>query len=213
MPELNVYDQTRFLISWLKSPLRTGAVAPSGSELAAKMASFLIPRPDSRIVELGPGTGIVTRALFKRGFSHQDINLIEYNPDFCEFLDRRYPGLAVLRGDAYALRETLSKPGGFLRNGRKNTHFLDGVVSSLPLLTRPQPIRQMLLAEAFELLKPGAPFIQFSYGPSSPVKRVGQAVSVYKSGWIWNNMPPARVWVYRKGHCVPHGGHVNVTSS
>ncbi|WP_299476682.1 rRNA adenine N-6-methyltransferase family protein [uncultured Roseibium sp.] len=195
-----VLDEMKFIRSWAQNPLRTGAVAPSGPDLAAKMASFLAPRPHSRVVELGPGTGVVTKALFERGFAHKHLNLIEYSADFCELLSLRYPGLSVLRGDAYALGRTLHKQGGFLSEAQEGERLLDGVVSSLPLLTRPEPARRALLNEALALLKPGAPFIQFSYGLVMPVKPDSQGVSVYSSDWVWKNLPPARVWVYRKGH-------------
>lgn len=195
-----VLDEVKFIRSWAQNPLRTGAVTPSGPELAAKMASFLTPRPHSRVIELGPGTGVVTRAILDRGFSHQQLNLIEYSPDFCELLTLRYPGLPVLQGDAYALRVSLSQAGGFLTESGDNNHVLDGIVSSLPLLTRPESVRRALLEEAFQLLKPGAPFIQFSYGLLPPVKPVSRGISVHSSEWVWKNLPPARVWVYRKGH-------------
>ncbi|PVB61291.1 rRNA adenine N-6-methyltransferase family protein [Labrenzia sp. 011] len=195
-----VLDEVKFIRSWAQNPLRTGAVTPSGPDLAARMASFLSPSPRSRVVELGPGTGVVTRALVERGFAHDHLNLVEYSADFCDLLNLRYPGMTVLQGDAYALRATLNKPGGFLAGNAQQNHLLDGIVSSLPLLTRPEAVRHALLEEALELLKPGAPFIQFSYGLAAPVKLTGRGVSVISSEWVWKNLPPARVWVYRKGH-------------
>lgn len=199
-----VLDEMKFIRSWAQNPLRTGAVAPSGPDLAAKMASYLVPRPHSRIVELGPGTGVVTKALMDRGFVHPHLNLIEYSADFCDLLSLRYPGLTVLQGDAYALAQTLAQDGGFLsgenRTADSGRGELDGIVSSLPLLTRPEPVRRALLTDALRLLKPGAPFIQFSYGLAAPVKPKTRGVSVHSSEWVWKNLPPARVWVYRKGH-------------
>jgi phosphatidylethanolamine/phosphatidyl-N-methylethanolamine N-methyltransferase len=195
-----VLDEVKFIRSWAQNPLRTGAVTPSGPELAARMASYLTPRPHSRVVELGPGTGVVTKALLERGLLPQQLSLVEYCSEFCELLSRRYPGMSVVRGDAYALRATLSAAGGVLEDGSEKGHQLDGIVSSLPLLTRPEPARKALLEEALDLLKPGAPFIQFSYGLTAPVKPDSRAVSVLSSEWIWKNLPPARVWVYRKGH-------------
>jgi phosphatidylethanolamine/phosphatidyl-N-methylethanolamine N-methyltransferase len=195
-----VLDEVKFIRSWAQNPLRTGAVAPSGPELAAKMASYLTPRPHARVVELGPGTGVVTKALFDRGLSHSQLSLIEYCPDFCELLSLRYPGLTVVQGDAYALRQTLMAADCLPEDSAGGQHVLDGIVSSLPLLTRPEPARKALLEEALELLKPGAPFIQFSYGLVAPVKPDSRGISVYSSDWVWKNLPPARVWVYRKGH-------------
>ncbi len=195
-----VLDEVKFIRSWAQNPLRTGAVAPSGPELAAKMASFLTPRPHSKVVELGPGTGVVTKAILDRGFSSQQLRLIEYCPEFCELLTRRYPGLKIVQGDAYALGATLSRAGDTLSAAEDQRHSLDGIVSSLPLLTRPETVRKALLAEALEILKPGAPFIQFSYGLVAPVKPDNRSVSVFSSDWVWKNLPPARVWVYRKAH-------------
>lgn len=189
-----VLDEVKFIKTWAQNPLRTGAVAPSGPELAARMASFLVPRPHSKIVELGPGTGVVTKALFDEGFSNRNLTLIEYSPEFCSHLEARYPGLKVVEGDAYALKETLEQVDLATGNG------LDGIVSSLPLLTRPEKHRQELLDEALHLLKPGAPFVQFSYGLIAPVKPAGRGIKVFSSEWIWKNLPPARVWVYRKTH-------------
>jgi len=195
-----VLDEMKFIRSWAQNPLRTGAVTPSGPELAAKMASFLTPRPHARVVELGPGTGVVTKALFDRGVAKAQLSLVEYCPEFCELLALRYPGLAVIQGDAYALRRTLLASDCLPEDSAGGRHMLDGIVSSLPLLTRPEPVRKALLDEALELLKPGAPFIQFSYGLLAPVKPVSKGISVYSSDWVWKNLPPARVWVYRKGH-------------
>lgn len=195
---MKVLDEVKFIRTWAQNPLRTGAVTPSGPELARRMASFLVPRPHSKVVELGPGTGVVTGALLDRGFGHQHLNLIEYCPEFCQHLRTRHPGLEVLQGDAYDLRGTLAQPGGFLEDEADACHLLDGIVSSLPLLTRPEPVRQAFLSEALDLLKPGAPLIQFSYSLAAPVKPRGREASVFSSEWIWKNLPPARVWVYRK---------------
>ncbi|MEM5581643.1 phospholipid methyltransferase [Roseibium sp. AS2] len=195
-----VLDEVKFIRSWAQNPLRTGAVTPSGPDLAAKMASFLTPRPHARVVELGPGTGVVTKAILDRGFAHPQLSLIEYCPEFCALLASRFPGLTVMQGDAYALRETLGPASGLVEAGPEGPDALDGIVSSLPLLTRPEPVRRALLAEALELLRPGAPFIQFSYGLVAPVRPDSRAISVHGSEWVWKNLPPARVWVYRKGH-------------
>ena len=195
-----VLDEVKFIKSWAQNPLRTGAVSPSGPDLAAKMASYVAPRPHARVVELGPGTGVVTKALLDRGLAFQNLNLIEYSPEFCDLLTARYPGMAVLQGDAYTLRKTLATPNGFFDAAAEDEQKLDGVVSSLPLLTRPEPVRIALLEEALELLKPGAPYIQFSYGLTAPVKPENRNISIHSSEWVWKNLPPARVWVYRKGH-------------
>ncbi|OZA81797.1 MAG: phospholipid methyltransferase, partial [Azorhizobium sp. 39-67-5] len=57
-PRMN--DEIRFLQSWFQNPLKTGAVSPSGRALARMMASYLDPRIEGPVIELGPGTGPVT---------------------------------------------------------------------------------------------------------------------------------------------------------
>jgi phosphatidylethanolamine/phosphatidyl-N-methylethanolamine N-methyltransferase len=182
-------DEARFLKSWLRNPLRTGAVAPSGPVLARKMASFVDPQSRGPIIELGPGTGPVTQALLDRGVDPSRLVLVEYERDFCRLLQERFPRATVVQGDAYALGRTLA--------GRLSEPAA-AVVSSLPLVTRPEPVRTALVREAFGLMKPGAPFIQFTYAVVSPVPLKGADFSAEPSERVWRNMPPARVWVYRR---------------
>ena len=186
-PRLRLNDEVRFLSSWLQDPLRMGAISPSGPELARVMAAEVdlgIPGP---IVELGPGTGALTAALLARGIAPERLVLVEYNPQFCDLLKDRWPGINVVRGDAYRLRHTLADVPGPLA----------AVVSGLPLLTRPLIARVRLLETAFRLLSPGAPFIQFSYGAVAPIPPRPGRYAIGSPPRIWRNFPPARVWVYR----------------
>ncbi len=182
-------DEARFLKAWLDNPSLTGAISPSGRQLARYMASQVDLSLSGPVVELGPGTGPVTRALIERGIAQERLVLVEYDPDFCKLLAARYPKARIIQGDAYALAKTL-------------TGHLDqpaaAVVSSLPLLLRDEPQRLAMLAEAFALMQPGAPVIQFTYGLKSPIPRSGQLFHSRRSLPIWLNLPPAHVWVYRQ---------------
>ena len=121
-------DEARFLRSWFERPLVTGAVTPSGKMLARTMASYADPSVPGPVIELGPGTGPVTEALIRRGFEQERLILVEFNPDFCALLRRRFPRTTVIRGDAYSIRETL---GGLV------TEPCAATISSLPLFTKP----------------------------------------------------------------------------
>jgi phosphatidylethanolamine/phosphatidyl-N-methylethanolamine N-methyltransferase len=73
------------------------------------------------------------------------------------------------------------------------------VVSGLPLVTKPIKMRLRLIRDAFDLMLPGAPFVQFTYSVASPLpRRLLGGFSAEASERIWMNIPPARVWVYRK---------------
>lgn len=181
-------DEARFLRSWFENPLQIGALLPSGSALAETMARAVDPARLGPIVELGPGTGVVTRALLKRGIEPSRIILVEFDPNFCALLGARFPGVRVVQGDAYRLKATL--------RGRLDAPPA-AVVSSLPLLNKPEPVRAALTTEAFDLMAPDGVFVQFTYGPKSPVPRA-TGLAAEGSRRIWLNFPPARVWVYRR---------------
>jgi phosphatidylethanolamine/phosphatidyl-N-methylethanolamine N-methyltransferase len=187
---LRLDDEVRFLRSWIEKPLHMGAVMPSGRVLARTMAQYVDADSSGPVVELGPGTGAITNALIERGIDQKRLVLVEYNPGFCALLRDRYPQATVVQGDAYTLRDSLwnvlSVPAA-------------AIVSGLPLVTKPMLTRLKLIRDAFLALAPGAPFVQFTYSVAPPIPKSLPGVSTQASERIWMNLPPARVWVYRKG--------------
>ena len=186
---LRLDDEVRFLRSWIEKPLHMGAVMPSSKLLARTMAQYVDVESTGPVVELGPGTGAITNALIEHGVDQKRLVLVEYNPGFCALLRDRYPQARVVQGDAYALRDSL---GGALDQPAS------AVVSGLPLVTKPMLMRLKLIRDAFTALAPGAPFIQFTYSVAPPIPKSLPGVSTEASERIWMNLPPARVWVYRK---------------
>jgi phosphatidylethanolamine/phosphatidyl-N-methylethanolamine N-methyltransferase len=173
-------DSARFIKQWIENPRLIGAVSPSG---------------EGPIVELGPGTGPVTKALLARGIAPERLVLVEYEHRFCAMLGERYPGVNIVQGDAYGLKKTLAgKIGGQVAT----------VVSSLPLLVRPERDRVELLHQAFDLMGDDGLFIQFTYGLTKspmPLHAVGGNYVAKGSAPVLMNIPPARVWRYRRaGH-------------
>jgi phosphatidylethanolamine/phosphatidyl-N-methylethanolamine N-methyltransferase len=183
-------DEVRFLRSWIEKPLHMGAVMPSGRVLARTMAQYVNINSSAPVVELGPGTGAITSALIERGVDQKRLVLVEYNPGFCALLRDRYPHANVVQGDAYKLRDSLWN----VLNAPASA-----VVSGLPLVTKPMLTRLKLIRDAFGALAPGAPFVQFTYSVAPPIPKSLPGVSTEASERIWMNLPPARVWVYRKG--------------
>jgi phosphatidylethanolamine/phosphatidyl-N-methylethanolamine N-methyltransferase len=155
-------DEVRFIRSWIERPLSIGAVTPSGKILARAMARYVDPNSNGPVVELGPGTGPVTEALVEAGVDPARLVLVEFNPTFCRILRSRYPDATLVQGDAYSMRRLLEtlliQPAA-------------AVVSGLPLVTKPIKMRLRLIRDAFDLMLPGAPFVQFTYSVASPLPR------------------------------------------
>jgi phosphatidylethanolamine/phosphatidyl-N-methylethanolamine N-methyltransferase len=182
-------DEMQFIRSWMERPLATGAVMPSSRRLARVMARCVDLEREGPVIELGPGTGAVTAALVEQGIDPARLVLVEFNPAFCRLLRTRYPEATVVQGDAYGIRRLL---GSLLRGPAA------AVVSGLPLFTKPLGFRKRLLTDAFALLAPEAPFVQFTYAVVPPIPRSYPGARAWASERIWLNIPPARVWVYRK---------------
>jgi phosphatidylethanolamine/phosphatidyl-N-methylethanolamine N-methyltransferase len=180
-------EQLQFLKGLIARPKNVGAIAPSSPALAkaiARQIDLSIPGP---VLELGPGTGVVTEAIIRRGITPDRITAIEYDPDFTAMVAKRFPKVRVVRGDAFDFIRTL---------GLKDDDRFAAIISGLPLLNHPPERRQILIESALARLKPGAPYIQFSYGLNPPVP-APKGASVKRAALILLNLPPARVWVYR----------------
>jgi phosphatidylethanolamine/phosphatidyl-N-methylethanolamine N-methyltransferase len=186
---LRLDDEVRFLRSWIEKPLHMGAVMPSGKVLARTMARHVETHSSAPVIELGPGTGAITDALIAHGVAEKRLMLVEFDPGFCTLLRERYPQATVIQGDAYNLDLTLAE----LKEPAA------AMVSGLPLVTKPMMIRMKLMRDAFLKMEAGAPFIQFTYSVAPPIPKSLPGIHTQASERIWMNLPPARVWVYRKG--------------
>jgi phosphatidylethanolamine/phosphatidyl-N-methylethanolamine N-methyltransferase len=181
-------EHFQFLRGLIARPKNVGAIAPSSPQLARAIAAQIDPAISGPVLELGPGTGVVTEALIARGVAPERITAIEYDPDFAKMVAGRFPGVHVVRGDAFDLARTLGDSG---------SEPFAGIVSGLPLLNHPPQRRRMLIEGAMARLAPGAAYVQFSYGFEPPVA-APTGTTVKRAAFIWRNLPPARVWVYRR---------------
>jgi phosphatidylethanolamine/phosphatidyl-N-methylethanolamine N-methyltransferase len=167
----------------LRNPRQVSALAPSSKFLARAMAEGIGPRT-GQVVEFGPGTGQLTRAILAAGVAPSDLALFELDPDFVTHLRRDFPGVTVHHLGADRAHEVAEAGVG-------------AVISGLPLLSMPAPVCEAILGAAFRLLKPGAPYIQFTYGPKPPVpastmEKLGLRVEPGRK--VWANLPPAKVY-------------------
>jgi phosphatidylethanolamine/phosphatidyl-N-methylethanolamine N-methyltransferase len=184
----NPLDELRFWRSLVTRPRAIGAIAPSSPALARKIAALVDPAVPGTVLELGPGTGVVTDALLERGIPVDLLIAVEADPDLAQLMGERFPKLRVVKGDAFDLDRTLPP---------EESGPLAATVSGLPLLNFPPARRRALIAAALARMPAGGPFVQFSYGFAAPVPADGQ-ISVEQAGLVFANLPPARIWVYRR---------------
>lgn len=184
--DIALSDFLHFFRSWISHPLRVAAVTPSGNPLARLMTQEIAPI-DGPIIELGPGTGVFTRALLSRGVAESDLTLVEFGPEFIDSLCSRFPQAHVLQMDAARLG----------RAGIFEGQPVGAVVSGLPLLSMSPRKVTAILASSFAYMRPGGSFYQFTYGPRCPVPRPildRLGLKATHIGGTMRNLPPAAVY-------------------
>jgi len=205
MPRMTIHSETvvpvdageasmgwTFFRQWLKNPFGIAALSPSSRQLGELMIGQL-PEGSRRVIELGGGTGVFTRALLGHGIAPWDLMVVELNEELHRLLERRFPEVQVVRGDARELGD-LVRDHGFTESAP-----VDAVVSGLGLLSMSRDTQRRILEAVFAVLGPQGRFIQFTHGPASPVSRdlLGElGLSVRRAGVAWANVPPATVYVY-----------------
>lgn len=175
-----------FLKQWFHAPLRTGAIAPSSKQLANAMVFAAAAQPGGKILELGPGTGIVTHALIAAGISEGDLILVETNPHFAKSLAQKFPKAKIIINDAFLIVQELAEQGA----------EISAIISSLPLFVYKKQQRELLYQNALRLVGPQGRLVQFTYNLVSPVAPKANFRAT-PSRRIWANMPPATVWTYQ----------------
>ena len=199
-------DQALFFQTWLRQPAIIGAIMPTRPPLARAMARAAAG--GGPIVELGGGTGPITRALVKSGAGPSHLTVIERHPIFHQLLTDRFPSLRVLCGDAEELGNILA-PAEMGQVGI--------VVSSLPRVGWPLARQRSILEQCFTALRGDGVFLEFSYGPLSPVPRTtGKgarpcAASLLQR--VWGNFPPATIWEYRRADTPAHARWCKVSGN
>ena len=174
--------------AYLQHPLQLGALFPSSSALASLMVRHIGSDTDGYILELGPGTGSVTRALLRRGIPEEKLVLLEQSQEFTTLLKHSFPKATVICGDA---KDVISifRPLGI--------EDFNEIVSGLPLNAMGIERRRIICDEGFKVLKRGGSFVQVSYLPRCSIPDTVIAAHSAKRiycGVTLGNIPPAFVW-------------------
>jgi len=182
-------DEIRFFKGWVDKPKTVGSVIPTSSVTARHMASVANPSAELPVLELGPGTGVITKAILEHGVKPENLYAVEYSEDFLDHLHQNYPGVNFVHGDAF-------DPQGIVEEtGRTN---FDSIISAVPLLNFPSAMRVEFVDTLLNLVPRGRPLMQLSYGPFSPVMAGRGDYQVKHFKWIARNVPPAQLWIYTR---------------
>lgn len=182
-------EELRFFRGWMDKPKAVGAIAPTSSVTARRMASVVRPETDDLVLELGPGTGVITRAILERGVKPQNLISVEYGGDFVARLRADYPEVNVVHGSAFDLDTVLAPWKG---------RSFDSVISAIPQLNFPTAERIALMEQLLDLMPPGRPVMQITYGTVSPLPAGRGSYSVERFDFVMRNIPPAHLWIYRR---------------
>lgn len=175
-----------FFRRWLANPLQMGSVVPSSATLCRQIARHAACAPDETVLELGAGTGVVSRALLENGLSPRRLVLVEIVPEMAEHLRQSLPGVRVIAGDARALPRLLGS----------STPKVGAVICGVPLVLLPLA-EQRRFAEAFRAVAPDCGFLHYSYCITSPLPWRKLGLHARRLSWTARNFPPASVWHYR----------------
>lgn len=184
-------DEIRFIKGMISTPKTVGAIMPTSARMANRMASIIETGSGLPVLELGPGTGVITKAILDKGVAPENVVSVEYSGEFVRHLRGKYPGVNFINGDAFSLAETLQN-----YRGQK----FDCVISGIPLLNFPMHQRVKLIEDLLKLVPVGRPIVQFSYGPISPVVARPDSYVIKHFDFVIRNIPPAQIWHYRKTH-------------
>jgi len=183
-----IKENFSFFKSWARSPRTTGSIIPSTSSIGHTMGGYINLERDGYIVEIGAGTGALTQGLLKSGIHYKRIILVELNKNLVKHLNRKFPDVLVIHGDAQKLEELLPE------HIKKD---VQAIVSGLPFVSLPKKISYNILQAIEKLLPEKGIFLQFTYRPwKSPLKSanfIGERI-----GREFFNFPPAAIWSYRK---------------
>lgn len=171
-----------FAFEFVKNPRHTGSLCPSSVYLARQMAA-LVPDGEGKVIELGPGSGPMTKALLQRGIKPEDLILVERTHSFAQHLRQRFPELNIIHGDACGLSQLLSGSEAPIR----------AIVSSLPLRSMPSAVVRQISKEINQISQPGTRYIQFTYHLLDKNLPFVGPFSGSEYHIVWRNFPPARV--------------------
>jgi phosphatidylethanolamine/phosphatidyl-N-methylethanolamine N-methyltransferase len=181
-----IANPAMFFRRWLANPLQMGSIVPSSRALCRRVVAQVRRAPDEAVLELGAGTGVISRAMLAGGVPAEQLVVVEIVPDMAKHLRRMLPGVSVIEGDARSLPSLLPE---------RFQNRIGTVVCGIPLVLLPVA-EQARFVEAMEAVAPGKGFLHFSYCITSPLPWRKHGLVARRESWTPINFPPASVWRY-----------------
>jgi phosphatidylethanolamine/phosphatidyl-N-methylethanolamine N-methyltransferase len=179
-------DAGVFFALWLQKPLRIAAVKPSGARLADTVARCIDLRRPGPVLELGAGTGSLTRGLVRAGCPPERIIALESEPALVAVLRRAFPSMTVIEGDA-------TQVGDYFAG---TVEQFAAVVSSLPIKWFPVEAQYAVVRPCLDLLGPGGHFFQVTNAFVSPLAIDRLGIAGREVARVWFNLLPTQIWAY-----------------
>lgn len=176
-----------FFRKWLRNPLQMGSIIPSSPALCQRIAAAVVRGPEEFVLELGAGTGVISRTLLAAGVPANKLIVVEIVPEMASNLTASLPGVNAICGDAFNLKDALP-PDMRTRIGT--------AICGIPLVLLPLE-RQQAFVDAVEAVAPGKGFLLYTYCITSPLPHAKLHVDAKRMAWTPLNFPPASVWRYR----------------
>jgi phosphatidylethanolamine/phosphatidyl-N-methylethanolamine N-methyltransferase len=186
-------EKRLFFKQWLKSPMQLGTFAPLSMKLAHLAANQVNADNRTTIVEIGAGTGRLTRALLAKGVNIDRFAMVELDHKMCGFLDhslkqmyqsKKHP--PVIHGNAENLVNIIP---------RTWVGKVDYVVSAIPLMYMEETLRERIIQASLDVLNPvSGSIIHVTYSPVSPIRFMEGEIIQKRVVSLWGNIPPGFVW-------------------
>lgn len=217
-------EHVEFLRQYRKRFETTGALAPSSRFLARALTRPLEQHGGPvRVLEVGPGTGAVTRRITRLLKPQDRLDLVELNDQFVGVLKRRFTDDPEFH--RVADRTTVHQCP--IQEFRAEAPY-DYIISGLPLNNFPPPLVREIFNVCFKLLAPGGVLSYFEYMYMRPLRRIVSnsagkqrlteleivlqeflGAHRFRRDWVFVNIPPAWVQHLRPAHV--SAGHQQTT--
>tara|TARA_Y100001970_G_scaffold205634_1_gene250427 strand:+ start:2427 stop:2993 length:567 start_codon:yes stop_codon:yes gene_type:complete len=186
-----------FSFEFLKNPIQIGSPFPSSKSLAKLMVDSAKLQSNATIVELGPGTGSVTKQILKQTSSDSLFFAIEINEILYKKFKQNFPDTIIYHGTANEIKKYLKI---------HNRSQVDCIISAIPWATLSIDLQQELFSEIYDVLAPGGKFLTialligtfFSRGKKFKQLLDSNFELVNKSPVVWKNFPPAIAYICEK---------------